>query len=151
MTTPIDVFFSYSHKDEGLRDELATHLALLQRQRVIRSWHDRSIVAGQAWQAAIDEHLEKARIVLLLVSADFLASNYCYDIEMTRALERHDAGEATVIPIIVRDCDWSSAPFARLQALPKDATPVTSWQDRDGAWKSVALGIRAVVEKLANP
>lgn len=151
MPTPVDLFFSYSHADETLRQQLETHLALLQKQGVIRAWYDRKILAGQDWQAALDERLETARVILLLVSADFLASTYCYDIEMTRALERHDAGEVTVIPIILRPCDWSSAPFAKLQAFPTDATPVTSWPERDAAWTSVAIGIRAALAKPRYP
>ena len=77
---------------------------------------------------AIDEHLEAADVVLLLISADFLASDYCYDTEMKRALEKHKAGKARVIPIIIRPVDWKGAPFGELQALPKNAKAVTSWQ-----------------------
>jgi hypothetical protein len=151
MPTPIDVFFSYSHKDEELREQLETHLALLKRKGIIRGWHDRRIGAGAEWKDAIDQQLEAARVILLLVSPDFLASDYCYDIEMKRALARRDAGEARVLPIILRDCDWSDAPFAKLQALPREARPVTSWPNRDEAWKNVALGIRAAIEQLPNP
>ena len=99
---------------------------------------------GQEWAGAIDEHLNRADVVLLLVSADFLASDYCYDREMTRALERDDAGDARVIPVILRSVDWHGAQFAKLQALPKDARPVTSWPDRDEAFTDVARGIRQV-------
>ena len=79
---------------------------------------------------------------------DFLASDYCFDVEMKRALERHDRGETRVIPVIVRACDWTSSPFARLQALPKDAKPVTSWASRDQAWADVARGIRVAAEGM---
>ncbi|WP_437904702.1 toll/interleukin-1 receptor domain-containing protein [Sorangium sp. So ce327] len=147
----ISVFFSYSHKDEVLRDELATHLKLLERAGVIRSWYDRRIEAGEDWKAAIDSNLEEAQMILLLVSADFLASDYCYDIEMKRALARHDAGEAMVIPIILRECKWSRAPFAKLQALPKDARPVTSWANRDEAWTNVASGIESAAGRIVGP
>ena len=85
---------------------------------------------------------------MLLVSADFVASDYCYDVEMKRALERHDAGKARVIPIILRAVDWHSVPLGKLQALPKDGKPVTLWPDRDSAWNDVATGIRKVVEQL---
>jgi hypothetical protein len=151
MPTPVDVFFSYSHRDEALRDELAAHLKLLERNGVIRGWHDRRIGPGDEWKSAIDANLEKAGIVLLLVSSDFLASDYCYDVEMKRALARRDAGGADVLPIILRDCDWSGAPFAKLQALPKDAKSVTSWANRDAAWKDVATGIRKVAEGRIAP
>jgi internalin A len=142
------VFFSYSHKDEGLRDELETHLKLLQRQGIISIWHDRKILPGTAWDGEIDGRLETAHIILLLISADFIASDYCWDQEVTRALARHNAGEAIVIPIMLRPCDWQDAPFAALQGLPANMTPVTAHSDRDAAWTNVAGGIRAAAEKL---
>ncbi|MDC0740928.1 toll/interleukin-1 receptor domain-containing protein [Polyangium mundeleinium] len=148
---PIDVFFSYSHRDEAMRDELAAHLSSLRRSGLIHEWHDRLIPAGESWKHAIDVHLEKAHLVLVLVSADFIASNYCYEIEMKRALERREAGQARVVPIIVRACDWHQTPLGALQALPRDAKPVAEWQSRDAAWTDVARGIRAVVEGLARP
>jgi hypothetical protein len=147
-TEAIEVFFSYSHKDEELRDELSKHLSILKRQRVISDWHDRKITAGDELKGIIDERLDSAHVILLLISSDFLASDYCYDIELTRALERHDKAEAIVVPIILRDCDWNGAPFGKLQALPKDCKPITSWANRDEAFKNVALGIRKVVEEL---
>src|SRR3712207_2148150 len=94
---PMSLFYSYSHKDETLRDKLETHLSLLQTQEVISGWHDRRIEAGTEWDGAISRHLEDAGIILLLVSADFLASRYCRDVEIARAMERHEAGTARVI------------------------------------------------------
>ncbi len=116
----VRLFYSYSHKDETLRNELETHLKLLQRQGLIETWHDRQIEAGDEWKQKIDENLERADIILLLISSDFIASDYCYDKEMGRAMERHSQKEARVIPVIVRDVNWRIAPFAELQALPKD-------------------------------
>lgn len=142
------VFYSYSHKDEELRDELATHLSLLKRRGLILPWHDRDIDAGEEWSGKIDEALERADIILLLVSADFLASDYCYDVEMRRAMERHAKGEARVIPIILRDCSWAEAPFGKLQALPKDSKAVKSWSDRDTAWRDVERGLTKAVNEL---
>jgi internalin A len=142
----LKMFYSYTHKDEALREELETHLKILQRQGVIDGWHDRRIMAGETWKDEIDQHLEDADIILLLISADFIASDYCYKIEMKRALERHAAGEARVIPIILRDVSWGKAPFSKLQALPKDAKPVTKWRNRDSAWKNVAEGIEKVTK-----
>jgi hypothetical protein len=113
-------FSHYSHKDEGLRDELEKHLILLNRSGVITNWHDRRISGGTEWDGEIDEYLNRADIILLLVSADFLASNYCYEREMKRAVKRHELGEARVIPIALRHCDWEGAPFGRLQGLPRD-------------------------------
>ncbi|MGB3493105.1 MAG: AAA-like domain-containing protein [Elainellaceae cyanobacterium] len=144
----VDVFFSYSHRDEKLRDKLALHLAMLQRQDVIRSWHDRKISAGTEWAQEIDDKLNSAGIILLLVSDHFLASDYCYDVEMKRAIERHDAGEAIVVPIILKPVDWSGAPFGKLQAFPKDAKPVTKWSNRDEAFLNIARGIREAAQAL---
>src|SRR5215472_6110261 len=98
----VKIFISYAHKDEALRDELEKHLSLLQRQGFITSWNDRQILPGTEWAYAISEHLNTAQIILLLISSDFLASDYCYSIEMERALERHEAGEAYVVPVILR-------------------------------------------------
>jgi internalin A len=142
------LFYSYSHKDESLRNELETHLKLLHRQGLIESWHDRQIEAGDEWKQKIDEHLERAAIVLLLVSADFIASDYCYEKEMQQALGRHDRGEARVIPVIVGDVNWRIAPFAKLQALPKDGKAVTLWENRDSAWRNVSEGIERVVKEM---
>ncbi len=112
------VFFSYSHKDEKLRDTLASHLSTLTRERLINGWHDRRIDPGEQWETAIDDHCATASIILLLVSPDFIASDYCYNREMREALQRHEAGSARVIPVILRPADWQSTPFGRLQALP---------------------------------
>jgi internalin A len=148
LTHAIRLFYSYAHKDESLRNELETHLKLLQRQGLIETWQDRKIEAGDDWKQRIDERLERADIILLLVSSDFIASDYCYDKEMTRALQRELAGEARVIPIIVRDVNWRNAPFANLQVLPKDGLAVIKWADKDSAWRSVSEGIEKIVEEL---
>lgn len=147
---PATLFFSYSHADEALRDQLEKQLAILKRQGVIDMWHDRRIGAGQEWAREIDSHVEQDDIILLLVSPDFLASDYCYDLEMTRAVARHAAGEAIVIPVILRACDWQGTPFAKLQAVPKDGRPVTQWPDRDQAMLEVARAVRAAAERLGD-
>ena len=144
----LNLFYSYSHKDEELRDELETHLKLLQRQGLINQWSDRQIKGGSEWEREIDRSLESADLVLLLVSADFIASDYCYDIEMQKALERHRAERTRVIPIILRDVDWQSAPFGELIALPKDGKAVTTWDNRDTAWKNVEEGIKVIVKTI---
>ena len=148
----LSLFYSYAHKDEELRDEMTTHLTLFRRQGLIEPWHDRRVQAGETWRGKIDDNLEHADVILLLVSADFVDSDYCYEIEMTRALQRHKEGTARVIPIIVRDCTWHSAPFADLQVLPTDGRAVTTWGSdkyvRDTAWRNVADGIEVVLREL---
>ncbi|MEA2463141.1 MAG: internalin [Acidobacteriota bacterium] len=143
LVQPKTLFFSYSHKDEALRDELETHLKLLERVGVITTWYDRKILGGKEWDEEIDGRLETAHIILLLVSADFLASDYIWGKEVKRAMERHQTGDATVIPIKLRECDWNGAPFEKLQGFPKDLKPVASAADRDAAWSEVSRGIRA--------
>src|SRR5450755_906000 len=145
---PVSMFISYAHEDEPLRSEWQKHLSLLQRQGLISTWQDRQITAGTKWAQEIDEHLKSASIILLLVSADFVASDYCYGVEMQRALDRDKAGQARVIPIIVRPCDKKDAPFAHLQALPTDTRAITTWNNRDAAWTDVATDIRRVIEEL---
>jgi hypothetical protein len=145
MTT---LFFSYSHKDEALRNELETHLALLKRQGVISSWHDRRITAGRDIHETIGEQLDTADVVLLLVSAHFLASDYCYEREMREALQRHEEGRAVVIPVILHPCDWHSAPFGRLRATPTDGKPVSMFANQHEAFAIVAKDVRAAASAL---
>jgi hypothetical protein len=142
------VFFSYSHADEALRDQIEKQLALLKRQGVIEVWHDRRIGTGQDFAKEIDRHVETDDIILLLVSSDFLASDYCYEKEMTRAMQRHEAGEAIVIPVILRACDWHGAPFGKLQAVPTDGKPITQFPDRDQAMLEVAKSVRAAAGRI---
>lgn len=145
----ISLFFSYSHADEALRDQLETQLSMLKRQGVISTWHDRRIGAGQEIDAAIDASMEAADIILLLVSPDFIASSYCYDREMTRAMQRHELKEAIVIPVILRACEWHHAPFGKLLATPTDGKPITQWLDRDEAFLTVAKALRAAATRIA--
>ncbi|MBV9705893.1 MAG: toll/interleukin-1 receptor domain-containing protein [Chloroflexi bacterium] len=145
---PVSVFISYAHADEALREELEKHLSSLQREGLIATWKDRDIVAGTDWATEIDDAINSASVILLLISADFVASDYCYQIEMRRALERHQAGQARVIPIALRPVDWSEVPFAHLQALPTNAKPVTTWDNLDEALVDVATGIRSVIRAL---
>lgn len=146
---PIRIFISYAQKDEKrFRLTLDIHLKILQRQGVIQTWHDRIIKPGTEWKDVIDANLEQSQIILLLVSSDFLASDYCYEIEMKRAMERHERGEAVVIPIIIRDCVWNDTPFAKLQGLPKHGKAIDLWQKKDTAWRNIADGIEKVAREL---
>jgi hypothetical protein len=139
------VFFSYSHADEDLRNRLEVHLAMLERQGVITIWHDRRLPPGDEFDHGISEQLEIADLILLLVSPDFLASRYCYDVEMARALQRHRAGEARVLPVILRPCDWKSTPFGSLLATPTDGKPITKFTDYDDALLEVTNAIKSAI------
>ena len=133
-----------------MRDQLEKQLAMLKRQAIITTWHDRRIGAGQDIDAAIDANMETASIILLLVSPDFIASDYCYDREMIRAMERHAAGQAIVIPVILRACVWHHAPFGKLLATPTDGRPMTQWPDRDQAFLELAKAIRGAAERQSG-
>ncbi|HMR68278.1 MAG TPA: TIR domain-containing protein, partial [Anaerolineae bacterium] len=148
MAEPVKLFFAYAREDQKLRAELAKHLAPLRRSRLLSDWHDGDITAGSEWAADIDQALHAADIILLLISPDFLASDYCYDNEMTKAVARHDAGQAVVIPIILRPCYWEDAPFGKLQALPKDAKPVSHWPHPDDAFFEITKVVRQTAEQV---
>ena len=147
---PAQLFYSYSHKDEKLRDRLKVHLSALKREGIISGWHDRKIGAGTEWKDAIDDNLRSANIILLLVSADFLASDYCYDVELKYAMDRHEKGQARVIPVILQPCDWKTTIFAKLQALPTNGRPVITWKNRDEAFLNVVEGIRRALWALRD-
>jgi hypothetical protein len=150
LSEPVKIFFSYAHEDEKLRDKLANHLKLMERQNLITAWYDRDITGGEEWNEQIEQELNTAQVILLLVSDDFLASDFCWGKEMKRAMERHQAKEARVVPIILREVDWQSAPFGKLQALPKNAEAVTNWSNLDQAFADIAKGIRRVVEQMSK-
>lgn len=149
---PIRVFFSYSHQDDKHRLRLEKALKLLEHQGLVDTWSDRKLLGGDRWEEGIERELEQADLILFLVSDDFIASEFIWGKEMTRALEREKAGEARVVPVIVRPCDWHPAPFGKLQAVPEDGLAVTdsSWGSEDEAWADVARRLRKVVEELAT-
>jgi hypothetical protein len=146
----LKIFLSYAHHDERLRQELEKHLAALKRSELIDTWCDRRLSAGTDFATEIDEQLVSADIVLLLISPDFMMSDYCYRREMGLALARHDAGVNRVIPIILRPVDWKPTPLGRLLALPRDGKPITTWNRRDDALLDVARGVRLIVEELGS-
>jgi TIR domain len=145
MPTAIEIFCCYARKDQPLLQLLKNHLMPLQWQELIHIWSDTDINAGDEWEQSIHEHLENAEIILLLISADFMASSYCYSKEMRRAMQRHERGEARVIPIVLRPTYWKGAPFEKLQFLPKDAKPITdrSWTEDEALYD--------VVEQIGAP
>lgn len=139
------LFISYSHADAALLSVLKTHLRPLERAGLIAPWFDGYLLPGDNIDTSVRQALDSAELIALLVSADFVASEYCYDIEMKSAVQRHEAGAARVVPIIARECQWQSTPFGRLVAVPTDGKPIMSprWSDKDEAWTIVARGIEA--------
>ncbi|MBE9139213.1 TIR domain-containing protein [Nodosilinea sp. LEGE 07088] len=144
----ISLYFSYAPADEALQTQLANHLTLLKRQGVITSWSQRQILPGDEPTQVINQHLNTADIILLLISANSLADDTCYNLEIQRAIERHQSGEACVIPILLRPVDWAGVPFSQLPVLPKNHQPVTLWDNRDAAFQEIAEGIRAVAMEV---
>jgi hypothetical protein len=129
---PISLFYSYSHRDEVLRGELEAHLSFLRRSKLIAEWHDRMIGAGAEWKGQIDRQL----------------ADYCWGEEMTKALARHQLGEARVIPVILRPCRWQKTPLGRLQAVPKDGKPVSEWPNHDVAFDQIAVAVERTIADL---
>jgi hypothetical protein len=147
-TRSVEVYYSYAPEDERWQKELEKQLSGLKRKGLIVDWNKHRVSAGMEKAVEIDAHINSAAIILLLVSPDFIASDYCYGFEVSRAMERHEAGEARVIPIILRPTDWSGTPFDKLQALPTNDKPITKWSNRDDAFLDVVKGIREAVETL---
>ena len=145
----LKLFYSYSHQDEVLRDQLEIRLKLLQRNGLIQNWHDRQITPGKEWKEELDRNLEQADIILLLVSPDFIESDYCFEIEMKRALEKEQANETTVVPILLRPVNTKSSSLKQLfslQSLPKDLKPISKWDDPDDAWLHIEQEIENVIQ-----
>ena len=142
------IFVSYSHADGDWLKRLQVHLKPLERAGSIEWWDDTKILPGMVWRDEIEKALNAAAIGVLLVSADFMATDYCWEIEMKRAMERHEKKEARVIPIIIRDCKWDTAPFAKLNGLPRKGKPIDLWTKKDTAWREVAEGIEKVAKEL---
>lgn len=140
--------FSYAHADEALRNELEKHLSPLKRMGRISTWHDRRIVPGDEFEGQIDHYFSTADIILLLVSSDFIASDYCYQIEMSNALQRHKCGEAVVIPVILRPCAWHQLPFGKLLAATVDGKPIVQFPSYDDGFVQVVDAVSRAVDKL---
>lgn len=143
----LPVFTSYSNEDHEYLAELEKHLSALVRQRLISTWYDRKMYGGDNWDVKIKEKLADAKMFLCLISADFLASDYCMNIELPYAIEREANDMALVVPIVVRPADWKETGLGVFQALPDGSKPVTLWENRDEAWTSVAKGIRKVIRE----
>ncbi|MBK7633071.1 MAG: toll/interleukin-1 receptor domain-containing protein [Saprospiraceae bacterium] len=150
MKDKIKIFMSYAHEDEAIKSELDKHLAPLKRMNIIDVWQDQKILAGDVWDDNIAQEIMSSDIILFLVSADFNNSEYIWNIEIQKAMERHAKNEARVIPIILSDCLWMDLPYAILQALPKHGKPISNFKDVDTACLEVVNGIYQVVKYLLN-
>jgi hypothetical protein len=146
----LNIFFAYSRVDSSYRERLDKHLSGLKRKEYINTWYDGKIEPGKEWEKEIDNQLSRADIILLLVSADFIASDYCYEHEMRKAISRHEKGDAVIVPVLLHPCDWHDTPFAKIQALPQNGKPIsdTYWHSAETAFSEIALRIKEVVERL---
>ncbi len=156
--TGLTLFISYAHEDEPFRRDLEKHLTALRRDGLVEEWHDRMIRAGQDWEKEIHANLDRSHIIALLISPDFMASSYCNEVEVKRAMQRYEMGTARVIPVLIRPTDWQGAAFSKLQAVPTDALPVSEWKGRDAAFadivqylRNVCLEVAAIPGNPANP
>lgn len=149
----ISLFYSYSHKDEEYRDQLENHLSVLKNENIIDEWHDRKISPGSNWEDDINRNLDNADVILLLISSNFLASDYCYDVETVTALDMHKNGQAVVIPVIIQPCLWNISKLgkkAKMQVLPNDGKPITTFDNKHEGWLQVAEGIHNVAQKILS-
>jgi TIR domain-containing protein len=144
---PATVFVSYSHLDEKFREELDFQLTILQNKRYLNWWTDKRLIPGDEWEKAILDQLDKADIILLLVSSYFLASPFCWRVELKKAIKRHDEGVARVVPIFVRECVPEETPIEKLHGVPRKDRPISTWKDRHKAWANVATGVQKAVEE----
>lgn len=148
--TGLTLFISYAHEDESFRKDLEKHLAALRHEGLVEEWHDRMLTAGQDWESQIHANLDQSHIIVLLVSPDFMASSYCSEVEVKRAMQRYEMSTARVIPVLIRPTDWHGAPFSNLQAIPTDALPISEWKGRDAAFADVAHHLRKVCLEVAE-
>lgn len=144
----LTAFISYAHEDEKFRERLEKQLVVLRRQGLLSTWHDRRITVGMNLHVEIQKQIENDDLIILLVSPDFIASDYCYEVELQRAMERHHAGQAVVVPVILRYCDWQNTPLRNLLAAPRDGKAITSWSDQDEAFLDVAQKIREAANRI---
>ena len=144
----VKVFLSYTHVDEEFKNKLDVHFAPLKRNNKVETWNDRKLVPGTLFDTEIKKHLCEDDVIILLISADFINSDYCYEIEMKKAFERMQNNDAIVIPIILRPCLWQETPLADIQVLPKDGTPISKYEDSDDAYYEIVKSINNRIEEF---
>jgi len=142
-------FIAYSKKDFSALSEIIKHLSSLKRRELITIWHDADIEAGKDWDKEITHYLQNADLILLLISPNFIASDYCYEFELKNAIKRHENREAIVVPIILSYCDWQDTPFSNLQFIPRNKQPIYSeyWHSEDQAFHNVTEEIKNILLK----
>jgi TIR domain len=145
MKRPATAFISYSHRDEVALQSLITHLAMLRREGSIAEWFDQKILAGGEIDQEVSRQLDKCDLFLPLLTPDFLASNYCYETEMQRAIERHESGEMHIVPLVIEPCDWKASPLKRFKALPRDGKPVAEWTNKNNAYLDIVTELRRLI------
>ena len=144
----LHLFFSFVKQDQSYLDEIEKGLTMLKRQGYISIWDERMISAGAEWRREVEEHLDLADIILLLISQDYLNSDFSYEIELKRAMERYNAGGVRIIPILINPCDWKQSPFSQLQVLPKNLKSVSEWQDQQAAIRDIVKNVQIAVEEI---
>lgn len=137
----LKLFISYSHKDDEYRKTLEKTLSILKREKILLTWSDRKLLPGDDWINKISEEIKTCDIFIPLLSQDFIASDYCYDVEMKMALSLHDKGSLLIVPIVIRPCAWKNSTFSNFQLLPSAGLPVTKWENIDDAWVNVYDGL----------
>lgn len=152
----VTVLLCYAHEDERMASQLKKHLSSLEHNRLVALWDYGNISPGDEWKQEIDKRLGEAQIILLLISASFLASQFCYKMEMQEAIKRHERKEVRVIPVILRHVHWKEPPLDKIQALPDRAKPISGWSSQDEGFANVAEGIARVIKQwnahsLADP
>ncbi len=155
MVKTLEILISSAKEDERFLDMLLKALEgplkPLKQQGLISLWHERDIRPGAITRQEIQRHLQAARIILLLISADFMGLPFCYSENMQHLMRRHEAGEIHAIPILLRETDWEAAPFGALRPLPDNGVPVSSWGNRDKALLNIARGVKKIVDGLISP
>ena len=144
-TSPKRIFFSYSKHDKDKLDSLRKFLDPLKRQNKIALWDDRNLLPGEEWDKGIRNELEESDIILLMVSANFLATDYVWDVEIKRAMERHEVGSARVVPVILDYCVWEDLPFGKINGLPSKGKPVADYESESKAWTEVVKALKGII------
>ncbi len=147
---PVSLFCSYSHDDEPLRNKLGEHLVALERAGLIEVWHDRNMLPGADLDNEIAQKLRTADVIVVLMSSSFIQSQYCYDIEFANAIERHNKGEARVLPVILRPCQWKMTPLKDILAMPTDGVPVVEWANHDSAFNDIVDGVKKLAQEIQS-